>query len=95
MRMIAIKRNVMTTLILIVVFGSAGQICLAQDNGKWKSLFDGKSLDGWKKVGSDSSKWEVVDGVIQGSGRPSMLVTTSGPYKDFRYRVEMKINDGW
>ena len=61
---------------------------------QWQSLFDGESLDGWKAVGSPETKWEVVDGVIEGSGQPSMLVSTTGPYKDFKYRVEMKINDG-
>ncbi|MFG0243283.1 MAG: DUF1080 domain-containing protein [Phycisphaerales bacterium JB054] len=61
---------------------------------QWKSLFDGRSLDGWKVVGSSDTKWEVVNGAIEGSGQPSMLVSTSGPYKNFRYRVELKINDG-
>ncbi|QDV69330.1 hypothetical protein Poly24_30450 [Rosistilla carotiformis] len=60
----------------------------------WVSLFDGKTLDGWEKVGSDGSKWEVKEGVIQGTGTPSMLVNTTGPYKNFRYRAEVKINDG-
>ena len=60
----------------------------------WESLFDGKSLGGWKAVGSPETEWEVVNGAIEGSGQPSMLVCTSGPYKNFRYRVEMKINDG-
>lgn len=61
---------------------------------RWESLFDGATLDGWKAVGSPETKWEVVDGAIVGSGEPSMLVSTTGPYKNFRYRVEMKINDG-
>lgn len=65
----------------------------AQDSDKWTSLFDGKSLDGWQKVGGDKSHWEVKDGEIRGSGDASMLVSTTGPYKNFRYRVEMKIND--
>lgn len=60
----------------------------------WISLFDGKTLDGWEKVGSDRSHWEVEDGMIQGSGAASMLVCTQGPYKNFRYRAEVKINDG-
>ncbi len=60
---------------------------------KWISLFDGKSLDGWEKVGDQASVWEVKDGAIQGSGPASMLVTTKGPYKNFRYRAEIKIND--
>jgi hypothetical protein len=59
----------------------------------WISLFDGKSLDGWEKVGNEQSLWEVKDGELQGSGPPSMLVSTKGPYKNFRYRAEVKIND--
>lgn len=61
--------------------------------GKWTSLFDGKSLEGWEKVGKEDSTWEVKDGAMQGSGSASMLVNTSGPYKNFRYRAEIKIND--
>ena len=45
---------------------------------EWVSLFDGKSLDGWEKVGSEQSVWEVKDGAINGSGPASMLVTTRG-----------------
>ena len=64
----------------------------AQDS-KWISLFDGKTLDGWEKVGQEKSVWEVKDGAINGSGPASMLVNTKGPYKNFRYRAEIKIND--
>ncbi|MCA9133941.1 MAG: DUF1080 domain-containing protein [Planctomycetales bacterium] len=63
---------------------------------EWVSLFDGKTLNGWEKVergGKDASKWEVRDGAIHGSGEASMLVCTQGPYKNFRYRAEIKIND--
>ena len=56
-------------------------------------LFDGKTLDGWEKVGKEDSVWEVKDGAICGSGSASMLVCTKGPYKNFRYRAEVKIND--
>lgn len=65
----------------------------AADDEKWIPLFDGKSLDGWEKVGSDKSMWEVKDGALHGSGDASMLVCTKGPYKNFRYRAEIKIND--
>lgn len=56
-------------------------------------LFDGKTLDGWEKVGNQDSVWEVKNGAICGSGPASMLVCTKGPYKNFRYRAEIKIND--
>jgi len=61
---------------------------------EWTPLFDGKTMDGWEKVGKPESVWEVRDGALCGSGPASMLVSTRGPYKDFRYRAEVKINDG-
>jgi hypothetical protein len=64
----------------------------AQDSN-WVSLFDGKSLDGWEKVGKEDSVWQVTDGALAGSGPASMLVCTKGPYKNFKYRAEIKIND--
>ena len=64
----------------------------AQDE-HWVSLFDGKTMDGWEKVGNEKSVWEVKDGALSGSGPASMLVCTKGPYKNFRYRAEVKIND--
>ena len=63
------------------------------DDAQWIPLFDGASLDGWEKVGDKASVWEVKDGEIRGSGPASMLVCTKGPYKNFRYRAEIKIND--
>lgn len=59
----------------------------------WVALFDGKTMDGWEKVGRDDSVWEVKDGALCGSGKASMLVCTEGPFKNFRYRAEIKIND--
>jgi hypothetical protein len=82
-----------------LVLGMTAMICLLSgclataEDEKWISLFDGKSLDGWEKVGGEKSVWEVKDGAISGSGEPSMLVCTQGPYKNFRYRAEIKIND--
>lgn len=75
-----------------VLFFSSGTNAVAED-AEWVSLFDGKTMDGWEKVGNDASVWEVKDGAICGSGPASMLVCTKGPYKNFRYRAEIKIND--
>lgn len=67
---------------------------VAAEETTWTPLFDGKTLAGWEKVGDATSMWEVRDGAIQGSGPASMLVSTKGPYKNFKYRAEIKINDG-
>jgi hypothetical protein len=72
---------------------SLGTYVSAED-AEWISLFDGKTMEGWEKVGKDKSVWEVKDGALSGSGPASMLVCTKGPYKNFRYRAEVKINDG-
>jgi hypothetical protein len=78
--------------VTLAVFATASHV--QAEDGQWISLFDGKTLDGWQKVGGDDSHWEVSEGAIQGSGKPSMLVTTEGPYENFRYRAEVKINEG-
>ncbi|MEY3458328.1 MAG: hypothetical protein RL215_1485 [Planctomycetota bacterium] len=76
-----------------VVFALFASTASLQADEKWTVLFDGKTLEGWERVGSEKSVWEVKDGAIQGSGDPSMLVCTRGPYRNFRYRAEIRIND--
>jgi hypothetical protein len=70
---------------------------LAQEE-TWVPIFDGKSLDGWTVLDlgktPGGSRWEVNDGLIEGSGTQSMLFSPRGDYKNFRFRAELKINDG-
>ena len=67
---------------------------VATSGPTWTSLFDGQTLEGWERVGNEKSKWVVEDGAMTATGPASMLVNTSGPYKNFRYRAECKISDG-
>ena len=46
------------------------------EDGQWVSLFDGKTMSGWEKVGNEDSVWQVSDGALCGSGPASMLVCT-------------------
>lgn len=87
---IALCRQSLTAIGLMILFLSSP--ANAEDQ-KWVPLFDGRSLDGWEKAGNAKSVWEVKDGAICGSGPASMLVCTQGPFKNFRYRAEVKIND--
>jgi opacity protein-like surface antigen len=62
----------------------------------WVSLFDGKTMSGWENVplkAGNTSKWEVKDGALTGTGEASMLYSPKGTYQNFRYRAEIKIND--
>jgi hypothetical protein len=63
------------------------------DDESWASLFDGTTLSGWTKAGSDESHWEVKDGAIVDTGKASMLYSPK-TYKNFKFRAELKINDG-
>ena len=64
----------------------------------WVSLFNGKDLTGWVKVGQE--KWEVVNGAVHGQGISGGYgyLRTEKKYKDFemsvRFRCDADINSG-
>lgn len=69
----------------------------APDSQGWITLFDGKSLDGWK-ANSAPEAWKVVDGCITVDGPFSHLFYV-GPdgnasFADFELKVEVKLNKG-
>jgi hypothetical protein len=78
---------------LVAIASMAAYAPAAVQEEGWVSLFDGKTLSGWTKAGDESSKWEVIDGAIVGSGPASMLYSPKGDYTNFRFRAEIKIND--
>jgi len=65
---------------------------------QWVSLFNGKDLTGWVKVGQE--KWEVEDGAIHGQGitKEYGYLRTEKKYKDFhlllRFKCEADGNSG-
>jgi hypothetical protein len=61
----------------------------AQTGSGWVQLFDGKSLDGWNKVGE--SNWRVEDGAIvvdKMTGKDAGYLVSKDSYKDFVVYVE-------
>lgn len=65
---------------------------------EWVSLFNGKDLSGWKKVGKES--WEVDEGSILGQGITDEYgyLVTERSYRDFhlslRFKCEADGNSG-
>ena len=60
--------------------------------GQWRSLFDGKTLDGWSPWGHE--EWEVKDGTIIGRSGPKKLydyLATDEQWTDFRIRASFKM----
>ena len=69
------------------LFGAA----LADDEEGWRSLFDGKTLDGWTVRGGFAS-YKVEDGTIVGTtvkGSPNTFLC-KGDFKDFVLELEVK-----
>ncbi|MDQ2753807.1 MAG: DUF1080 domain-containing protein, partial [Bacteroidota bacterium] len=68
----------------------------AQKNSSgYTSLFDGKTLNGWKKVAGNAD-YKVEDGMIVGSTvvlSPNSFLITEKEYGDFILELEVKIDD--
>ena len=85
------------SLILLLAWLCCGSAS-AQTTGKWHSLFNGKDLSGWNKIGNES--WTVIDGAIYGEGisKEYGYLATNKKYTDFhislRYKCEASGNSG-
>jgi hypothetical protein len=93
----------MRTLVITLAIAAAA---FAQQRGQrpappetgWVSLFNGKDLTGWVKVGNE--KWTVEEGTIHGQGitKDYGYLMTEKDYKDFhlflRFKCEADGNSG-
>lgn len=70
-------------------------IVSAQSGNGWKNLFDGKSLNGWKKI-TGTADYKIEDGAIVGitvPNSPNTFLVTEKEYGDFVLELEVKIED--
>ncbi len=68
---------------------------LSAEDG-WISLFDGKTLSGWKNSTVGTAKYEVVDGTIKGvtvEGSPNSFLLSEKQYGDFELEFEVKVHN--
>ena len=71
--------------------------CEAEAQKGWISLFDGKSLDGWK-AGENASTFSVEDGAIKVAGPRSHLYyvgeVSNHVFKNFEFKARVKTTQG-
>jgi hypothetical protein len=82
-------RKVMRCLIVPMLFVS---LAGASQPGRWISLFDGKTLEGWRPEGN--AAWSVRDGAIVGRQGPNNStgdLYTKGEWADFELECEFKV----
>ncbi len=73
-----------------VALGTAQQEPVPGRDG-WISMFDGKTLDGWK-ANENPESWKVVDGAITGDGERSHLFWMVRECENCEFRAEVKLN---
>jgi hypothetical protein len=77
---------------MIAAIPLASNVAHAADASEWQSLFDGKTLTGWKQV-NGAAPYEVSDGAIVGTtrpGTPNSFLATTKSYGDFVLEFEAK-----
>lgn len=81
------KKNYLLTLLLACV-----SVVSAQN---WEPLFNGKNLNGWKKI-NGKAEYKVVNGAIVGvskMGTPNTFLATKKSYGDFILEFDFKVDE--
>jgi hypothetical protein len=88
-------RSVVIMSLLLVGFAVFWQAPNAsgQGGGGWVTLFDGKTLDHWNRLGE--ANWTIVDGVVQADtkvGEGAAYLVSKQAYTDFQLKVEFWVD---
>ena len=90
------KSKLVIVLVLSVLFSFASMSTAAEP--RWISLFDGKSLDGWKESGGKGSFY-VEDGKLVANGKPMGHLFYAGKvedasFKNFEFKADVMTTPG-
>jgi hypothetical protein len=78
-------------LLALCVATAAAQNAPVPGKDGWVSMFDGKTLNGWK-ANENPGSWKVVDGAIVGNGEKSHLFWMEKECEDCEFFAEVKLN---
>lgn len=81
----------------VAVFGALqlSHQASGQTGEGWTTLFDGKSLDNWNKVGGETN-WRLEDGAVVAdklAGKDGAFLVSKNAYKDFVLQIEFWASD--
>jgi hypothetical protein len=87
------SRSLAGPLVLLALFLAAASAGFAADTDGWVSLFDGKTLNGWK-ASEHPASFKVTDGVIVADGERAHLFyvgneATPADFEDFEFSAEV------
>jgi len=82
-------------LVSMLMIAASAFTAVADDNGPWRSLFDGKSLDGWEQHGG-AAVYKVEDGAIVGhsvANTSNSFMCTKERFGDFELEFEVMVDN--
>ena len=82
---------VLTTALLLIGFAAFSYSQQASGQTGWVTLFDGKNLDNWNKIGD--ANWRIEDGAVVADKGNGFLVSKNS-YGNFQLRAEFWVDDG-
>lgn len=82
--------NISRILIAGLLAGSCILLSAADKDG-WTSMFDGKTLNGWK-ANENPESWSVKNGAIVGDGERSHLFWTVQECENCEFKAHVKLN---
>ncbi len=85
---------VLVTIILLSLYSiTAGQ---SKTEVGFKSIFDGKSFNGWKMANENQNSWTIKDGAIVAQGEKSHLYYAGDdrPLTDFELKIDVMTEPG-
>jgi len=87
-----LMKKLATGISLILLSLASASLLSAEDNG-WISMFDGKTLTGWK-ANQHPDSWTAKDGMIVGDGEASHLFWMARQCENCEFKADVKISDG-
>ncbi|NIL98420.1 MAG: DUF1080 domain-containing protein [Planctomycetales bacterium] len=81
--------------IALFLAGALAPVAEAETPSDWISLFDGRSLDGWRASENEGS-WRIQEGAIVAKGPRSHLfyVGPNAPFENFHFKCEVMTRPG-
>jgi len=81
---------VLTTALVLIGFAAFSYSQQASGQTGWVTLFDGKNLDNWNKIGD--ANWRIEDGAVVADKGNGFLVSKNS-YGNFQLRAEFWVDD--
>jgi hypothetical protein len=87
------KRSLITLLLTVT---ASFQLAAADAEAGFKTIFDGKTFDGWKIGDEKAGSWRIEDGAFVAKGNRSHVfyVGDEKPFKDFELKVDVMTEPG-